>query len=51
MFGESIKSTHTVTEAERDLLIEIAVQHLLISLREAQPRTSPGVPVGPNSSC
>jgi hypothetical protein len=37
-----------MTEAELGLLIEIAVQCLLVSLREEQPRTSPGIPPGPS---
>jgi hypothetical protein len=45
-----------VTESELGLLVQLAVQTLCVSrlmpiftsLREAQPRTSPGVPVGPS---
>ena len=55
MFGGHIKRTQwpvmeaeqTVMEAKLDLLIELAVR-CFTSLREAQPRTSPGVPPGPS---
>ena len=36
------------SETELGLLVLLAVQHVWVSLRGAQPITSPGVPVGPS---